>query len=179
MADNPALEALFEKHDFVDYKWLDPRAIVVAQWVRLKCMFGCREYGRNACCPPSVPTVPECRQFFDEYSTSAVFHFEKSVDAPEDRHEWSRGVNANLVALERAVFLAGYQKAFLLYMDSCGRCKECAGGREECKDPRAARPTPEAMAVDVFSTVRRIGYSIDVLTDYCQAMNRYAFLLIE
>jgi hypothetical protein len=35
------------------------------------------------------------------------------------------------------------------------------------------------MAVDVFSTVRRIGYPIEVLADYRQAMNRYAFLLIE
>jgi hypothetical protein len=35
------------------------------------------------------------------------------------------------------------------------------------------------MAMDVFSTVRRIGYPIEVLADYRQAMNRYAFLLIE
>jgi predicted metal-binding protein len=179
MADNQALEALFAKHGFADYKWIDPKKIVVAQWVRLKCMFGCGEFGRNACCPPNVPAVPECRRFFDEYTRAAVFHFEKTIDAPENRHEWTRGVNADLVSLERAVFLAGYRKAFLLFMDSCGRCKECAAGREECKDPRSARPTPEAMAVDVFSTVRLLGYSIGVLTDYCQPMNRYAFLLIE
>jgi hypothetical protein len=35
------------------------------------------------------------------------------------------------------------------------------------------------MAVDVFSTVRKIGYPIEVLADYRQAMNRYAFLMIE
>jgi len=108
-----------------------------------------------------------------------VFHFAKAEDTPEDRHEWTRGVNGALVALERAVFLAGYQKAFLLFMDSCGLCKECAGFREECKNPRSARPTPEAMAMGVFSTVRRIGYRIEVLADYRQTMSRYAFLLIE
>jgi predicted metal-binding protein len=53
------------------------------------------------------------------------------------------------------------------------------GARSECKEPRSARPTPEAMAVDVFSTVRKIGYPIEVLSDYRQAMNRYAFLMIE
>jgi predicted metal-binding protein len=89
-------------------------------------------------------------------------------------------VNKSLVGLERAVFLSGHQKAFLLFMDTCGLCgEECVGVREECKIPRSARPTPEAMAVDVFSTVRKIGYPIDVLADYHQAMNRYAFLLIE
>jgi len=35
------------------------------------------------------------------------------------------------------------------------------------------------MAVDVFSTARRCGYPIQVLTDYDQPMNRYALLLIE
>jgi hypothetical protein len=35
------------------------------------------------------------------------------------------------------------------------------------------------MAVDVYETVRKIGYPIDVLYDYSQEMNRYAFLLIE
>jgi hypothetical protein len=35
------------------------------------------------------------------------------------------------------------------------------------------------MAIDVFSTVRQYGYPIEVLSDYSQAMNRYAFLLVE
>ena len=33
--------------------------------------------------------------------------------------------------------------------------------------------------MDVFATVRKVGYSIEVLSDYSQAMNRCAFLLIE
>ncbi len=39
--------------------------------------------------------------------------------------------------------------------------------------------TPEAMAVDVFSTVRRLDFPMEVLSDYSQPMNRYAFLMIE
>jgi hypothetical protein len=35
------------------------------------------------------------------------------------------------------------------------------------------------MGVDVFSTVRQCGFPIQVLSDYAQVMNRYAFLLIE
>jgi predicted metal-binding protein len=179
MSDRQALETLFAKHGYTDFKWINPKEITISQWVRMKCMFGCAEFGRNASCPPNVPSVLECRQFFDGYTRAVVFHFAKAVGAPEDRHEWTRGVNTALVALERVVFLAGYQKAFLLFMDSCGLCKECAGLREACKNPRSARPTPEAMAMDVFTTVRRIGYPIEVLADYGQTMNRYAFLLIE
>ena len=42
-----------------------------------------------------------------------------------------------------------------------------------------ARPAPEAMAVDVFSTVRRFEFPINVRTDYDQKMDRYAFLMVH
>ncbi len=179
MKDRTELEALFGEHGFTDFRWLDPSDIVVAQWVRVKCAYGCGSYGRIASCPPNTPSVAECRQFFSEYSTAAVFHFEKAVERPEDRHRWSRETNLALLKLERAVFLAGHYKAFLLFMDSCHLCADCASTRQECKNARLSRPSPEGMAMDVFRTVRKLGYPIEVLIDYDQAMNRYAFLLIE
>jgi predicted metal-binding protein len=175
----PELESLFQKHGYTDFKWIDPEKIVVSQWVRLKCTFGCGEYGRNAACPPNVPSVEECRQFFREYGTAAVFHFQTSLENPEDRHEWSREINLGLLELEREVFLSGCHKALLLFMDSCGICPKCTGVRGECKSPKLARPTPEAMAVDVYTTVRQYGFPIQVLKDYSETMNRYAFLMVE
>ena len=74
------------------------------------------------------------------------------MEKPEDRHAWSARINAKLIKLERAVFLAGFERAFLLFMDSCCFCKECSGSRETCEQPRMARPAHEAMAVDVYST---------------------------
>ena len=173
------LNALFEKHGYTDYRWIKAEDIVVAQWVRMKCMFGCGEYGRNATCPPNIPSVSECQQFFDEYNTAVIFRFEKTVEQPDDRYAWTKQINQALLKLEREVFLSGHHKAFLLYMDTCYICADCAGTREACKSPRSARPTPEAMAVDVFTTVRQYGYPIEVLTDHAQPMNRYAFLLVE
>jgi hypothetical protein len=35
------------------------------------------------------------------------------------------------------------------------------------------------MAVDLFSTVAKVGLPLEVLRDYDQPMNRYGFLLIE
>ena len=179
MANREVLEELFRKHGYSEFRWIDPKKIVVAHWVRMKCRFGCDEYGRTCSCPPNVPPVEECRRFFNNYSAAAVFHFEKRVDKPEDRHAWTRAVNRKLLELEREVFISGYPKAFLLFMDSCTLCPECAGSRDECRYPELMRPTPEALAVDVFSTVRALGFPIAVLADYDQAMNRYAFLLVE
>jgi predicted metal-binding protein len=179
MGQVDVLKSLFAKHGFNDFRWLDPQEIVVGQWVRMKCLYGCAEYGHNACCPPNAPSVEECARFFREYKKAAVFHFEKAVAKPEDRHAWSRKVNLALLKLERNVFLAGYEKAFLLPMDSCSLCRDCSGIRMTCKEPKLARPTADAMAMDVYATVRKLGYPIRVLANYKQTMNRYAFLFIE
>lgn len=173
------LEPLFHKYGYKDYKWIDPKKIIVSQWVRMKCMYGCGNYGENASCPPNVPSVSECERFFREYNEAIVFHFVKKVKKPEDRHAWSKKINAKLGKLERDLFLSGFERAFLLFMDSCSLCAECAGSRDECKLPRQSRPSPESMAVDVYSTVRQFGFPIQPLSDYSQKMNRYAFLLIK
>ncbi len=179
MISQKKLEQLFVKNGFSDFRWIDPGKIVVSQWVRMKCMFGCGEYGRTAACPPNTPGVAECKRFFREYSKAVIFHFEKKVRKPEDRFAWTWKMNLKLLKLEKEVFLSGQERAFLLFMDSCNICAECTARRESCKEPRMARPTADALAVDVYSTVRRVGYPIQVLSDYSETMNRYAFLLIK
>ena len=133
---------MFGKHGFVDFKWIDPKEIVTGQWVRAKCIFGCGNDGKGACCPPNVPSVPECRQFFDEYGSGVIFHFPKVVDKSEDRQDWARKVNQALLSLEREVFLLGHQKAFLLPMSPCSICEQCTGVRKDCRNPKSAPPTP-------------------------------------
>jgi len=172
------LETIFRNHDCDDFKWVDPREFVISRWVRMKCTFGCSDYG-HASCPPNVPTVSECREFFNEYSRAVVFHFARSVEEPDDRKRWMRNVIAQMLQVEREVFLAGYRKAFVLPPDNCSICKECEPSRVECSNLKQARPGSEALAMDVFATVRQYDYPIVVLTDYDQVMNRYAFLLVE
>lgn len=142
-------------------------------------MFGCSSYGRKGTCPPSVPSIDECREFFNEYENIAIIHLWKKLEDPEDRKEWGRKVNTDLLKLERAAFLSGHPKAFLLFMDECQLCKECPGTRIECKNLHMARPCPEGLGVDVYATVHKVGCPIEVLTDYKQEMNRYSFLMIE
>jgi len=73
-----------------DYKWINPKSIVVGQWVRMKCMFGCKNYGQCGICPPNVPSVPECEAFFEDTRVGLSFTFLKSGPA-EDRHAGQRG----------------------------------------------------------------------------------------
>jgi predicted metal-binding protein len=173
------LEEIFRGHSFDDFKWIDPTTIAVARWVRMKCMFGCSEYGRNAACPPNVPGVDECAQFFLEYNRAVLFHIAKQLDSPKELKRWIKGVHKELLKVEREVFLSGFEKAFMLFIDNCCFCALCVPGREECKNPAMARPTVEAMAVDVYRTARSAGFPIAVRTDPSQEMNRYALLMVE
>jgi predicted metal-binding protein len=165
------IESILKRHGYSDYKWIPPAEIIVSQWVRMKCLYGCNEYGKTATCPPNAPTIAECERFFQEYNQVVVIHFEKEVEKPEDRFAWTRGVNLKLLELEKEIFCSGFEKTFLLFMDSCNICGPC--------QPKLSRPTPESLGMDVYSTVRKVGYPIQVLSDYSQKMNRYAFLLIE
>jgi predicted metal-binding protein len=177
-AERKPLEKIFAAHRLTDFRWIDPQRIVVAQWVRTKCMFGCAGYGHSAC-PPNTPSLAECERFLREYGRAVVFRFEKRTERPEDRHAWGVEVNQRLVALEREVFLADYPKAFMLVMDSCHLCPDCLPSRAGCRHARSSRPAPEAFGIDVFATVRQYDLPIHVVADYEQTMNRYAFLLIE
>jgi predicted metal-binding protein len=177
--EQAALEGLFSEHGYRDFRWIDPKEIVVAQWVRMKCMFGCPNYGRKGACPPQTPAVEECRQFFREYRAAVVFHLRIRFDNPQDRFAWYKKKALDLAELERKAFLAGYEKAFFLLFGGCPLCRECPGERTACKQPELARPSPEAMAVDVYSTVRKLGYPIAVRTDMSQAMDRYMFLMVN
>ena len=174
-----ALEKIFVSHDFADFRWINPKDIVVSQWVRLKCIFGCPTYGKKGSCPPNTPSVEECREFFSEFSQAVIFRVQARVGDPAKRSEWSAGVNSDLLKIERKVFLQGFPKAFLLFLDECCLCKECPGTRIDCKNLKSCRPCPESLAVDVFATVRTYGYPIEVLTDYQDVMNRYSFLLVD
>jgi predicted metal-binding protein len=179
MAKKDQLEEMFARHGFTDFKWIKAKDIRIAQWVRLRCMFGCPAYGVRGSCPPNVPSIEQCRELFSEYDEAAIFHFEKALRDPEERKPWGRDMASGLLKLERDVFLSGYYKAFMIMFDACNRCDECAGNRMGCKDKRSCRPGADAMGIDVYATVRSVGYHVQPLKDYHEAMNRYAFLMVE
>ncbi|UFS70575.1 DUF2284 domain-containing protein [Geomonas sp. RF6] len=174
MADQNALQRLFQQYGCRDFRWIDPAEIVVAQWVRLKCTFGCESYGRNAACPPNTPPVHECRQLLDEYRIAAIFRFPVAFNDADERSGWTRKMNLELLKLEGEVIAAGHPKAFLLFVDSCNICKDCAKTRTGCRNIRMARPSAQGMAIDVIATAARFGYPGEQ-----DGGRNYSFLLLE
>lgn len=171
-------EKYLQANGLSDFKWINPKDIIVAQWVRVKCEFGCSDYGLGTC-PPNTPTVQECREFFKEYNKGLIIRLTKSADKEKYPSDWSKEMTNKLLELERKTFLDGFQKAFLLNQTCCCLCNDCSGNRLDCKDKRKSRPSPEAFAVDVYQTVRNSGLEINVVKKNPSKMNRIAILLIE
>jgi predicted metal-binding protein len=173
------IEKMARANDLKDYKWIQPSSIITGHWVRAKCMYGCPRYGQKACCPPEVPSVAECVNFFREYKSGIFFHFARKFKKPKTRFSWYREINKKVLDLEKEVFLSGFYKAFALPPATCSLCAQCKESKPECRQPLASRPTLEAFCVDVYATARKMEYPIQVLKSYQEEMNRFGLLLIE
>lgn len=178
MKSKAVIETILTKQGFSDFKWINPKEIVVAQWVRVKCTFGCSDYGLGTC-PPNTPSVNECDRFFKEYENGLIIRLDKFADKNAYPADWSREMTNKLLDIEREIFLSGYQKTFLLNQTCCTLCKDCTGNRINCKDKTRSRPSPESFAVDVYQTVRNAGINIDVVAVNPADISRIAILLIE
>ena len=55
-------------------KVIDPRSVVTAEWVRMKCQFGCPGFGMSHCCPPHTPTPDVTRKVIDSYQKAILLH---------------------------------------------------------------------------------------------------------
>jgi predicted metal-binding protein len=153
---------------------ISPGKVVTATWVRLRCQFGCSEYGQCATCPPYSPTPETTRRMLDEYRTAILLH----GSATDPLRKIAR-------ALESAIFLAGYYKAFAFLCGPCWLCKACPaigakrGRAAECRHTDLARPSMEAAGIDVFATARAAGLPIEVVrTEECP-QNYYCLVLVE
>lgn len=178
MTSNDKIESILQSQGFLDYKWIKPDEIIVSQWVRVKCLYGCSDYGLGTC-PPNTPSVSDCKKFFGEYEHGLIISLKKFADKNAYPSDWSKEMTNKLLKIERDVFLLGHQKVFLLNQTCCSLCSDCSGNRIDCKNKKNSRPSPESFAVDVYQTVRNAGFTINVVAENPSEMNRIAILLIE
>jgi predicted metal-binding protein len=157
-----------------DARVIKTDSIVTAAWVRWKCRYGCGGYGSSLCCPPNSPTYLETRDLVDCYENALLVHFTEDIESAAEGPKDPTGV---IAFLERDFFLEGYYKAFALGAGPCKLCAECT--MKKCRHAESARPSMESCGIDVFSTVRNNGYSIEVLKDESDQMNRFGIVLIE
>ncbi len=157
-------------------KVIDPHSVVTAEWVRVKCQFGCPRFGMSLCCPPFSPTPEVTRRILDSYQKAILLH--QQIKTAQKRRELTNHFNGVLVDLEVEIFLDGYFKAWSMGSGPCRLCKEC-DTQSPCRYGYRARPSMEACGIDVFTTARQSGFPIEVVRSQEDIANLYGLILVE
>jgi predicted metal-binding protein len=149
-------------------KVISPAEVETAAWVRLKCQYGCDGYHQCLVCPPFTPTPEQMRLVLNGYRRAILIHFEPQADTKE-----------TVVELEREIFLRGAWKAFGLGAGPCYLCKSCPAEPGRCRHAEEARPAMEACGIDVYTTVHKAGFPIEVVRSTRQCPNYYGLVLVD
>lgn len=137
--------------------------VVVDERVRLKCRVPlCQAYNYCLVCPPHTLTVEEFKNILQKYSWALLLQIKTSATAGADIVNAERAVQ-NLVSdletkalMEGNYFTAGFGAA------QCRLCPECVGvgSGEACRHPFRARPSMEAVGIDIYKTCANAGLPI-------------------
>jgi predicted metal-binding protein len=141
-------------------KVIPVRNVVTAEWVRLKCQFGCDGFGNGLCCPPRTPTPEQMKRVLAGYRRALIYSY---VCTPSDYRTKRRRMRRLVAELERTAFLDGHYKAFGLADGPCRFCRDC-NVTGDCRHPEQARPSMESCGIDVYATARNSGIKLEVAT---------------
>ena len=140
--------------------------IVVDERVRLKCRVPvCDSYGKNLMCPPFVMSVGEFRRALRLYEEAVILQVGGEIAGGDENFPTPdvfapAGRLHELVNLgEREAFRNGFRFAAGLIGGCCRLCAVCvaAEGGTHCRFPFRARPSLEAMGIDVVATLAQAG----------------------
>jgi predicted metal-binding protein len=169
----------------VEARAISAEDVVVSEWVRFKCRYGCKGYGKHLSCPPYAPPVEHTRRMVRGYRTGLLLRFEGVPgheafgpdDIPDDFHGFYRDliiwVNRTVHTIEKNAFYDGWYKAFGFGGYPCIYCEECVAEeaqgpvdesmRRLCRHMDLVRPSMEAAGIDVFETASRAGWRVSTI----------------
>ncbi len=155
-----------------DAKAIKAAEIFTANWVFLKCKFGCDGFGKCLTCPPNSPAPETTRNVLDEYEWAILVHVAKN-----NKSDW-KSIRNIIPKLEREIFLSGYYAALGFASGPCYLCgDEC--NMKDCKHPEEARPSMEAAGMNVYATARKAGFPIKVVVKESDPQNYYGVVLVN
>lgn len=165
-------------------KVVDVPTIKTGAWTRMKCQFGCPNYGKTLCCPPYAPDYEITQKFLNEYKKAVLVEvvcpFPDNI-GPKEFEELDKNVSGELLKvlldLERDAFLMNHYRSFALKAGRCRLCPEC--NLKKCVNPTKARPSLEACGIDVFALANDNGFPMEVITGPITELKIYGLVLVE
>ena len=160
-----------------DAKIIRASEVVVDERVRMKCLVPlCHRYGNSGFCPPYAPEPKVVREAIKKYDYAILVKHDvvpkEDFIAPGtgksfiERIGKHHGKIMEIVSkIETVAFNDGYYLAMGFAAGSC-RTALCKGAtcsliqNGECRFPLIARPSMEAVGIDVYKLVRKVGWDI-------------------
>jgi predicted metal-binding protein len=175
-----SIQPSFQKYGIEEVLLINAEDICVAEWVHLKCKYGCNRYGKSWCCPPETPTPEQTRALLSSYERALLLCGSTKSSEFERKHKRRKQVQLwkSTVAIERRLFLSGYYKAFALVAESCALCKDCLYPHD-CRFPAERRPSVEAFSIDVCQTLKNVGKKFQIAEDVREEHHYYSIILLE
>jgi predicted metal-binding protein len=164
-------------------KVVDVADIVVDPRVRLKCAIPrCSCYGSHLMCPPNLPPVKEFEEALRRYDRALIIQLMADFDSSDkvgrgltgelcerleestDTVHWQLKLHRMVNKLESTAFKKGFHLAAGLIGGECRLCPDCVTEKsgEPCRHPFEARPSMEAMGIDVKRTCERVGLPLSL-----------------
>ncbi|NPV05025.1 MAG: DUF2284 domain-containing protein [Syntrophaceae bacterium] len=139
--------------------------VIVDERVRLKCQVPiCDSYGKNLMCPPYLPSVMDFRDALARYDRALLVQLSvplhrKAKGRAKEVFDPARVLHELINLGERLCFEAGFRFAAGLIGGCCRLCETCIALEPEghCRHPFRARPSMEAMGIDVIGTLENAG----------------------
>lgn len=128
--------------------------------VRFKCEVPyCPDFGNNLRFPPNTMSVADFRAVLAKYLFALVVQMKSAAADEKSLFETERSVQLLLAELERKALGLGFYFTAGLGASCCRICPECVGARSglPCRNPGQARPSAEAMGIDVIRTAEKAG----------------------
>lgn len=154
--------------------------IVYDQRVTLKCRQNkCSHYGKNFMCPPMIPSSEEIQKSTKKYKVAIILQYEmlskQGLTKKEMNQEFDKATLSlldSLISLEKTAFKLGFFYALGFGSGNCKLCEICGAklGAESCSRPDKARPSMEAVGIDVVATCAKAGLEINFGGDKLSAV---------
>ena len=132
----------------------------------------CASYGKSAHCPPHAPKPAEARKLLKSFQKALLFKLgvATKVLMTDESNEAFRKTYEIASELEAAAQKAGFVRTKGLAAGSClpvfckkNKCQVVEEGKK-CRFPSLARPSMEAVGINVFKLVQDVGWEIQPIT---------------
>ena len=142
-------------------------SVVVTEFAKNKCAFGCSSANLKHCQANEIP-MEETSRLLASYSKAFL------IKGTPGTGEFQR----KILEAERLAFIDGFHKAFAFWAGPCHICPSC-DLEKPCLSTKNRRPSMEGSGIDVFSTVRNNGETLKTLATKNEFAKYYGLLLLE